>query len=95
MAQDGYPGEYRKGAVVEGIAAAERVPGTVVFHAGTARDEEGRVRVNGGRVLGVTSRGADFAEARARAYEAAGRISWEGAFYRRDIGRRALERTRR
>lgn len=92
LAQEGYPGEVRKGAVIEGLEEAARVPDTVVFHAGTVRDEAGVVRVAGGRVLGVTSRGADLAQARARAYEAADRIRWEGKFCRRDIGLRGLGR---
>ncbi|NMC70633.1 MAG: phosphoribosylamine--glycine ligase [Myxococcales bacterium] len=92
LAQEGYPGEVRKGAAVEGLEAAARVPDAVVFHAGTVRDEAGVVRVAGGRVFGVTARGADLAQARERAYEAADAIRWEGKFCRRDIGLRGLGR---
>lgn len=92
LAQDGYPGEIRKGAAIEGLEEAARVPDAVVFHAGTRRDEDGVVRVAGGRVLGVTARGADLAQARDRAYEAADRIRWDGKYCRRDIGRRGLGR---
>jgi phosphoribosylamine--glycine ligase len=63
-----------------------------VFHAGTKRDEAGRTVVAGGRVLGVTARGADLADARQRAYEAVECIRWAGAFWRRDIGNRGLAR---
>lgn len=92
LAQEGYPGEVRKGAAIEGIEEAERVSETVVFHAGTVRDEAGTVRVAGGRVLGVTARGADLMQARERAYAAADRIRWDGKYCRRDIGLRGLGR---
>ena len=92
LAQDGYPGQTRKGAAIEGLEQAGQVPGAVVFHAGTRRDGDGTVRVSGGRVLGVTARGADLGEARDRAYEAADRIRWDGKYCRRDIGRRGLDR---
>jgi phosphoribosylamine--glycine ligase len=92
LAQSGYPGEYRKGAAIEGLEEAGRVPGAVVFHAGTRRDPDGTVRVSGGRVLGVTARGAGLGEARDRAYEAVDRLRWDGKYCRRDIARRGLER---
>jgi phosphoribosylamine--glycine ligase len=86
----GYPGTPRRGDVIEGIDAAEAVaPDAVqVFHAGTALDAEGRLVTAGGRVLGVTARGADVASARALAYRAAAEIRFAGAYYRRDIGAR-------
>lgn len=91
---EGYPGSVRKGEVIEGLAEAEACAGpgqaVVVFHAGTARDGRGRVVTNGGRVLGVTALAADLASAQALANKAAGLISFRGAFYRRDIGHRAL-----
>ena len=89
MASGGYPGPYEKGKVISGLEEAQRVPGTVVFHAGTAL-KQGQVVTNGGRVLGITSLGKSLREAIGLAYEAAGKISWEGAFYRKDIGRKAL-----
>ena len=92
MAQEGYPGSYGKGAVISGIDAAEGLGEVVVFHAGTKRGEGGEVIVAGGRVLGVTARGRDLAAARTRAYEAVERIRWEGAYWRRDIGNRGLDR---
>jgi len=85
MAAANYPGEPRTGMKIEGLAAAASVPDAVVFHAGT-KLRDGDVVVSGGRVLGVTATGANLAAAVARAYEAAGKISFEGAQYRRDIG---------
>ncbi len=91
MASGGYPGAYEKGKEIFGLEEAARVPDTFIFHAGTSV-RDGKVVTSGGRVLGVTALGADIQEAIRRAYEAAGKISWEGAHYRRDIGRKALYR---
>jgi phosphoribosylamine---glycine ligase len=91
MAAGGYPGPYRKGDEIRGLAEAAQVPGVEVFHAGTAW-QEGRAVTAGGRVLGVTAIGATLPAAIDAAYEAAGRISWEGCYFRRDIGRKALRR---
>jgi len=91
MAAAGYPGSYRKGGVIGGLDAAGAVEGVTVFHAGTTR-QDGAVVANGGRVLGVTAVGADVGEARARAYDAIGRIEWADGFCRRDIAWRALNR---
>jgi phosphoribosylamine--glycine ligase len=87
VASAGYPGPYETGLPVTGIDAAERVPGVKVFHAGTAR-REGRLVTAGGRVLGVTAVGDDVPRAVEAAYEAVGRIQFEGMHFRRDIGRR-------
>jgi phosphoribosylamine--glycine ligase len=95
MAQRGYPGDYGKGAVIAGLAEAAQLPDVVVFHAGTKRTERGDIVVAGGRVLGVTARGADLAAARAQAYAAVERIRWDGAYCRRDIGNRGLGRAAR
>jgi phosphoribosylamine--glycine ligase len=92
MAQQGYPGDYRKGAAIGGLDRAGALSDVVVFHAGTKRGPGGETLVSGGRVLGVTARGRDLAGARARAYEAVELIHWEGAFCRRDIGNRGLGR---
>jgi len=89
MAAEGYPGTPVRGAPIEGLEEAARIPDVVVFHAGTKRSD-GRVVVSGGRVLGVTATGADLAAAQGRAYEAVGKIHWPGAQVRRDIARRAL-----
>jgi phosphoribosylamine--glycine ligase len=91
MASGGYPGNYEKGKVISGLEEAARVPGTFVFHAGTAL-KDGKVVTSGGRVLGVTSLGEGIGEAIRKAYEAVGKISWEGAYYRKDIGQKALRR---
>ncbi len=89
MASGGYPGTFQKGKLISGIDAAEELEGVTVFHAGTKR-ESGQLLTNGGRVLNVTATGPDIAATIARAYEAADRIHFEGAHYRRDIGARAL-----
>ncbi|MBL9032076.1 MAG: phosphoribosylamine--glycine ligase [Phycisphaerae bacterium] len=86
VAAPGYPNEPRAGLPIAGLDRAGAVPGVTVYHAGTARDREGRVVTAGGRVLGVTGVGSSAAEARARAYEACGLIQFEGMQYRRDIG---------
>lgn len=93
MASQGYPGAYAKGHVITGLKEAAALPGITLFHAGTARDGDNILAV-GGRVLDVTATGATIAEAKARAYAAVDRIHWEGAFCRRDIGWRALSRSR-
>jgi phosphoribosylamine--glycine ligase len=85
MAAGGYPGSYRTGLEIEGLAAAAARPGVHLFHAGTAAGPDGRARTAGGRVLGVTALGDDLADARARAYQAAELIRFDGAHYRRDI----------
>jgi phosphoribosylamine--glycine ligase len=92
MAAKGYPGAYEKGSPIAGIEAAEEDEQVVVFHAGTQAGADGVLRANGGRVLGVTARGATVAEARDRAYRAVDRIDWPDGFCRRDIGWRAVGR---
>jgi phosphoribosylamine---glycine ligase len=89
MAARGYPGSYAKGSMIEGLDAAAEVEGVEIFHAGTLA-QEGRIVANGGRVLDVSAVGKTVAEAQARAYRAVDRIRWGDAFYRRDIGFRAL-----
>lgn len=87
MASKGYPGHYEKGKTISGIDAAERIEGVKVFHAGTKRQADSIV-TSGGRVLGVTALGRDIKDAIEKAYKAASRISFDGAFYRKDIGRK-------
>ena len=89
VASGGYPGPYEKGKPIEGIEDAGRLPDVQVFHAGTAR-RDGQIVTDGGRVLGVTARGADIRSAQAAAYDAVRRIRFEGAHYRRDIAARAF-----
>jgi phosphoribosylamine--glycine ligase len=83
-----YPARGDSGTPIEGIEDAES-EGALVFQAGTAM-QKGRVVTNGGRVLGVTGLGPSVEEARERAYEACGRISFEGMRFRRDIAARAV-----
>jgi phosphoribosylamine--glycine ligase len=91
MASGGYPGSYPKGKIISGLEEAEKVPGAFVFHAGTAL-KDGKVVTSGGRVLGVTAIGDGIRGAIETAYQAAGKITWEGVQYRKDIGRKALHR---
>jgi phosphoribosylamine--glycine ligase len=91
MASAGYPGSYPKGIPIKGLESGKRMPDVMVFHAGTTR--KGRAVVtDGGRVLGVTALGDTVAEAIAKAYQAVGKIKWDGAYCRKDIGRKALQR---
>jgi phosphoribosylamine--glycine ligase len=85
LAAGGYPGSYRNGLEVHGLQAAAARPGVHLFHAGTTLDAAGRVRTAGGRVLAVTALGDDLADARARAYDAAELVRFDGVHYRRDI----------
>ena len=86
----GYPGSYQTGLPIAGLEAAGQVSGVVVFHAGTAL-QNGQTLTAGGRVLGVTAAAESLAEALARAYRALAEIHFEGMYYRRDIGHRALK----
>jgi len=91
MASGGYPGTFEMGKTIDGLAEAGAVEGVKVFHAGTSK-RDGAYYTAGGRVLGVTARAADLKTAVARAYEACGKISFDGAHYRKDIAARALKR---
>ncbi len=84
-ATEGYPVTSRAGDVIDGIDAAEALDGVIIFGAGVARDPSGQLVTAGGRVLAVTAVAPDLASARARAYEAAGLISWPGMYARRDV----------
>ncbi len=85
LAAAGYPSDPRRGDVISGLDDAGAVDGVTVVHAGTARDDEGRLVTAGGRVLDVTAMAPTLAVARRRAYEAAGHIRWAGVHYRHDI----------
>ncbi len=94
MASEGYPRSYPTGREIRGLDEAAALSEVLVFHAGTRR-ANGAWQTAGGRVLGVTARGATIVEAQRRAYDAVSRIHFEGAHYRRDIAGRALTRARR
>lgn len=87
LASGGYPASYPKGLPISGL---DEAGDALVFHAGTARNEAGEWITNGGRVLGVVGLGQDIAEAREKAYAAAGRITFEGKHQRSDIAAKAL-----
>jgi len=90
LAAGGYPGSYNKGDVISGLPETE-VEGEKVFHAGTRLDGD-QVVTSGGRVLCATALGNSVTEAQKRAYELAGKIQWDGVFYRKDIAYRAIAR---
>ncbi len=89
MASQGYPGSYEKGKEISGLEEVEQMEDVVAFHAGTAK-REGKFYTNGGRVLGVTGLGKGIKESIERTYQAVELIHWEGAYFRRDIGKKAL-----
>ncbi len=90
MASGGYPGSYAKGIEITGLDAKGNVEAATVYHAGT-KYIDGKFATNGGRVLGVTAKGADLKAALANAYAATDKIYFEGAHKRLDIGKRALD----
>ena len=90
LAAGGYPGDYQQGKPISGLPV-EEASGEKVFHAGSQLAGDTIVTA-GGRVLCATALGHTVAEAQQRAYQLAGRIQWDGVFYRKDIGWRAIER---
>ncbi len=94
MASKGYPRSYKSGFPISGLEEAAKLADTVIFHAGTRRKGEDIV-THGGRVLGVTALGETIADAIGRAYDAVDRIHWQGVHFRKDIGRKALDRRAR
>ncbi|RKI42327.1 phosphoribosylamine--glycine ligase [bacterium D16-51] len=86
LASDGYPEKYEKNKKISGLEKFENKDGYYVFHAGTKKTEDG-IFTNGGRVLGVTAKGADLKEARRNAYQAAEWVSFENKYMRHDIGK--------
>ena len=86
----GYPGSYDKGSEIHGLEKLKHWKKGFVFHAGTTKSND-RWLTSGGRVLGVTARGTDIAEAVREAYHGVREISWDGMHYRTDIGHRALK----
>jgi phosphoribosylamine--glycine ligase len=91
MATKGYPGDYGKGFVIEGLDDAAKIEGVEIFHAGTI-SKGGKILSNGGRVLNVCATGKTVSEAQQRAYQAVDRIKWPEGFCRRDIGWQAVKR---
>ncbi|HSA94332.1 MAG TPA: phosphoribosylamine--glycine ligase [Terriglobales bacterium] len=89
LASEGYPGSYQSGKHIEGLEDAGKVEGVKIFHAGTVQ-RDGSYFTAGGRVLNVCAHAPDLEGAVERAYEAAGKIHFEGMHYRKDIGARAL-----
>jgi len=87
LASDGYPVKYEKGLEIRGLENFVGKDGYYCFHAGTRLDENGRFVTNGGRVLGVTAKGADLKEARANAYAAASWVDFDNKYMRNDIGK--------
>ena len=94
VAAQGYPGDYSKGDVIEGLDRAAALPGVTVLHAGTKRSADGSITANGGRVLGIVGTGRDVAAARTAAYAGVDALYWPGGYCRRDIGWRALPKGR-
>lgn len=89
---EGYPGGYQTGHKIEGLEEAATIPGVQVFHSGTSRMDNGDILTSGGRVLGVTAAADTLTEALDLAYQATDRIHFEGMYFRKDIGHRALKR---
>lgn len=87
LAAENYPASPRKGDVISGIDEAEAMPDISIFHAGTARNENGEFITAGGRVLAVTATAKTLGDALEKAYGAVEKISWSGMQYRRDIGK--------
>ncbi len=92
LAAEGYPGRYAKGTPINGVEDADAIKDVMVFHAGTALDDDGQLVSNGGRVLGVTALGDTVEDAQKLAYKAVDTIDWPKGFCRRDIGWRAIGR---
>jgi phosphoribosylamine--glycine ligase len=91
MAANGYPGSYEKNTVIKNISEADDIDNSIVFHAGTAKNDNGELVSTGGRVLGITATGENLGHAKRLAYEAIDKIDWPDGFCRRDIGWRALD----
>jgi phosphoribosylamine---glycine ligase len=91
MASGGYPGAYKRGVAIEGIDQVGHLSDVMLFHAGTAKNENDKPVTDGGRVLAVTGVGDDFEQARARSYAAVRAVHFDGAHYRTDIALSALQ----
>jgi len=93
IASEGYPEQFEKGFPIEGL---DKIKGeSVVFHAGTSKNNEGAFVNNGGRVLMVTSNGETIEEAIKNVYTATDLISFKNAYFRKDIAHRELKRVKK
>lgn len=92
LASEGYPVSYEKGFKIKGLEKFKDAEGYYCFHAGTKLTEDGRIVTNGGRVLGVTAKGANLKEARANAYKATEWVEFANKYMRHDIGK-AIDET--
>ena len=91
IASHGYPEAFEAGKRISGLQEAAAIEGVKVFHAGTSRNDAGFLYTSGGRVLGVTARASDLGAALDRCYAACAKIKFDGMYYRKDIGLRALK----
>ena len=87
IASKGYPGEFKKGALLPSLNNFNDKTGISVFHSGTSKDKNGNIVSNGGRVLSITSVGENVHDCRQKAYNIVETINWEQGFYRKDIGK--------
>ena len=87
LASEGYPVAYEKGFEITGLEHFEGKEDYYCFHAGSRLDDQGRIVTNGGRVLGITAKGNTLKEARTKAYEATGWVSFANQYMRHDIGK--------
>ncbi len=91
LASGGYPGFYRKGFPIQGLSTADRLEDVFIFHAATMLNPNGEYITSGGRVLAVASLGDNLRQAHDRTYQVIAQIRFEGSYYRRDIGKKAME----
>jgi phosphoribosylamine--glycine ligase len=90
LASSGYPGSYKKGVEIFGLEEAKKLEDVIIFHAGTTQ-KDSKILTSGGRVLGVTAYGDNIQQAKDKAYFACSKINFDGIYYRKDIGYRALK----